>query len=110
MVTHQNVKGIKVCDCDGMQTFKKYLVLGSHCERAIKVQGKGQRVGGINVPDKCVCLCFPVISNSWPCFTGFSQERKALSSRVAIHKSYIERAGPASRVLSLQTSFLLSAS
>ena len=83
------MKGIKLCDCDGMQTFKKCFVPGSHCERAIKVQGKGQRAGEINIPDRRVCLCFPVIRNSWPCFIGFSQERKAPHSRVVIHRSYI---------------------
>lgn len=79
------MKGIESYDCDGMKAFKKYLVLGSPCETAIKVQGKGQRVGEINIPDRCVCLCFTVIRNSWPCFIGFFQERKALHSRVVIH-------------------------
>lgn len=78
-----------MCDCDGMQTFKKYLVPRSHCESAIKVQGKGQRVGEISVPDRSICLCFPGIRNSWPCFIGFSQEKKVLHSRVVIHRSYI---------------------
>lgn len=73
----------------GCKLLKKYLVPGSHCGRAIKVQGKRQRAGEINVPDRCVCLCFPTIRNSWPYFIGFSQERKALHNRLVILRFYV---------------------
>lgn len=49
------MKGIKVCDCDRMQTFKRCLVHGSLCDGAMKIQGKGQRVGETNFPTGYIC-------------------------------------------------------
>lgn len=72
------MKGINVCGCDRMQTFKKFLVHGCLCDRAIKIQAKGQRVSETNFPTGYVCLCLPVIRNSWLCFVGLSQGRKTM--------------------------------